>query len=146
MILAHLLVVATAVAAPPTDSLAREVRAVETAFAHTMAARDTTAFLAFLSDEAVFFGRSTVQRGPTAIFAVWRRFFDGADAPFSWRPESVEVLDSGALALSSGPVFDPTGTRIGTFNSVWRRDADGRWRIIFDKGCPPCECPPPGKP
>ena len=22
-------------------------------------------------------------------------------------------------------------------NSVWRRDAKGRWKLVFDKGCPP---------
>jgi ketosteroid isomerase-like protein len=30
------------------------------------------------------------------------------------------------------------GLRVGTFNSVWRLEADGKWRIVFDKGCPPC--------
>ena len=59
-----------------------------------------------------------------------------ADAPFSWRPEVVEVLDSGTLALTSGPVRDPTGKQTGTFNSIWRREPDGRWRVVFDKGCP----------
>ena len=68
------------------------------------------------------------------------RSWKGPSAPFSWVPERVEVLDSGTLALSSGPVYDPQGTRVGTFNSIWRREADGKWRVIFDKGCPPCDC------
>ena len=45
------------------------------------------------------------------------------------------MLDSGTLAISSGPVMDPQGKVVGTFNSIWRRDADGRWRVVFDKGC-----------
>jgi hypothetical protein len=45
------------------------------------------------------------------------------------------VLASGELAWSRGPVYDPTGKQIGTFNSIWRREPDGRWRIVFDKGC-----------
>ena len=48
----------------------------------------------------------------------------------------VEVLDSGTLALSTGPVLDPDGRRVGTFSSVWRREADGAWLVVFDKGCP----------
>jgi ketosteroid isomerase-like protein len=24
----------------------------------------------------------------------------------------------------------------GSFSSVWRREPDGSWQIIFDKGCP----------
>ena len=51
----------------------------------------------------------------------------------------VEVLTSGTLGYTSGPVYDPKGNRIGTFNSVWQRQADGTWKIVFDKGCPPCE-------
>jgi ketosteroid isomerase-like protein len=50
------------------------------------------------------------------------------------------VLDSGGLALSSGPVHDPAGKRIGTFNSVWKREGKGRWRIVLDNGCPACDC------
>jgi hypothetical protein len=53
----------------------------------------------------------------------------------------VEVLDSGTLALSTGAVRDPGGNRVGTFTSVWRREADGKCRIILDNGCPPCRCP-----
>ena len=56
------------------------------------------------------------------------------DAPFSWKPERVEVLDSGKLALSTGPVYDPDGKRIGSITSIWRREAPGTWRIVFDKG------------
>jgi len=70
------------------------------------------------------------------LLAVAAPFFAGPDAPFSWRPELVEVLDSGTLALTSGPVRDPTGRRTGTFNSIWRREPNDQWRVVFDKGCP----------
>jgi hypothetical protein len=50
----------------------------------------------------------------------------------------VEVLDSGTLALSSGPVRDAEGNLIGTFMSVWRHEGPGAWRIVFDKGNPVC--------
>jgi ketosteroid isomerase-like protein len=112
------------------------VRAREQAFAKSMADRNLAAFTSFLSNEAVFVGAGGVTRGPAEISAAWKRFFDGPEAPFSWQPETVEVLASGTLALSSGPVFDPKGERFGTFNSTWRREGDGVWRVIFDKGCP----------
>jgi ketosteroid isomerase-like protein len=48
------------------------------------------------------------------------------------------VLDSGTLGLTSGPVFDTDGKQFGTFQSTWRRTGDGRWEVVFDKGCPYC--------
>ena len=130
---------ATTLAAAPrpqsAPDLQAEVRAAERAFAKTMADRDLDAFTSFLADEAIFFGGATPLRGKAAVAAGWKRFYDAPEAPFSWDPEIVEVLDSGTLALSSGPVKDPQGQVIGIFNSIWRREADGRWRVVFDKGC-----------
>lgn len=135
---------ADAPAAEPTvrlDELRQAVSRTEEAFAKTMADRDFAAFQTFLSPETVFFS-GRVLRGPAAVAAAWKAFYEGPQAPFSWKPEVVEVLDSGTLALSSGPVFDPDGKRVSTFNSVWRLEADGKWRVVFDKGCPPCETAP----
>lgn len=117
------------------EELSRQVRAAEIGFARTMAARDQSAFAAFVAEDAVFFNARVALRGRPAVVQAWARFFEGDKAPFSWEPDTVEVLDSGTLALTSGPVRDPDGKQIGTFNSIWRRDADGRWRVVFDKGC-----------
>jgi ketosteroid isomerase-like protein len=122
--------------AETTEALAAQVRAAEAAFARTMADRDHAAFVGYLADEAVFFSERGVLRGRNAVAAAWQAYSERPLAPFSWQPESVEVLDSGTLAHSSGPVFAPDGRRIATFNSIWRREADGGWRIVFDKGYP----------
>jgi len=126
------------VRAADCEELARQVRAAETAFAKTMADRDWAAFATYIAEEAIFFNRQGVLRGKNAVAEGWKPYFTETRAPFSWEAEQVEVLASGTLALSSGPVIDPVGKRIGTFQSVWRLETDGRWRIVFDKGCPPC--------
>lgn len=118
-----------------------QVWKAETAFAKTMADRDHAEFASFLADEAIFFGSKGVMRGKAEVAEGWKRFFEGPSAPFAWGPEKVEVLASGTLAMSSGPVSDPeSGKRVGTFNSVWRREMDGTWKIVLDNGCPQCEC------
>jgi ketosteroid isomerase-like protein len=123
-----------AMAQPDLPELTRQVFEAERAFAASMAARDFTRFAEHVAEDAIFFGEQGAQRGKAAVLAGWRPFFDGPEAPFSWSPEIVEVLDSGVLALSTRPVFDRAGQRIGTFNSIWRRDPDGRWLVVFDKG------------
>jgi len=116
------------------DSVTAIVEAREIAFAQTMADRDPDAFLTFISTEAIFFSRNGPLRGRNAIAEGWAPFFEGDTAPFSWYPDTVEVLASGGLALSSGPVRDSTGEEIGRFNTIWRKDKDGQWRVVFDKG------------
>lgn len=111
-----------------------EVRVREIAFAKTMADRDLDAFRAFLSPEAIFFNGNVPIRGLDAIVEAWAPFFEGPTAPFSWHPDLTEVLESGDLALSSGPVRDPSGQEVARFNSIWRKDQDGQWRVVFDKG------------
>lgn len=125
------------------DALARQVADTERAFANTMAQRDFEGFVSFLAEETIFFSGDKPLRGKETVAGAWQPYYEQADAPFSWEPDSVQVLDSGTLALSSGPVFDPQGKRVATFNSVWRLEPDGQWRIVFDKGCGACDCATP---
>jgi ketosteroid isomerase-like protein len=118
--------------------LGQEVERTERAFAQTMSERDLRGFVSFLSKDAVFFSGDEVLRGRDAVARAWTAFYDGPNAPFSWEPETVEVLESGDLALSTGPVRDAGGALVGTFTSIWRREAPGVWRIVFDKGTPAC--------
>ena len=137
-----LLISACASPPPPKPdplSLQKQVEDTERAFAHTMADRDFGAFRQFLSADAIFYSNDTPTRGPTAIAAGWKRFFETPEAPFSWAPDHVEVVDSGTLAMSTGPVYDPSGKLIGRFRSIWRQEAPGTWRIVFDKGDNSCE-------
>jgi ketosteroid isomerase-like protein len=128
------------------EQLAQQVRDAENGFAATMAKRDYQAFASFIAQDAIFFGgENRVYRGKQAVVDSWKGFYDKPDAPFSWRSESVEVSESGKLAHSSGPVFSPKRERMGTFNSVWRRESDGSWKVVFDKGCDACNCAKPAQ-
>jgi len=126
-------------AVQPTPQVARaEVFVAERAFARSMAERDLAAFGRHVAEDSVFFsGGRQVLRGKAAVVEGWKGFFEGATAPFSWEPDQVEVLASGQLALSTGPVRNPRGEAIARFNSIWQRRGDGRWLVIFDKGSPP---------
>jgi ketosteroid isomerase-like protein len=131
-----LLAAATAVAQSSLEVRRAEVFAAERAFARSMAERDFAAFGRYVAEDCVFFA-DTPLRGRDAVLAAWKPLFDGALAPFSWEPDQVEVLASGDLALSTGLVKDPTGTVTARFNTIWQRQPDGRWLVVFDKGGPP---------
>jgi ketosteroid isomerase-like protein len=124
------------------ESAAAGVRAAEIGFADSMARRDAAAFAGFVADDAVFVNGGRPLRGKAEVVEFWSRFFAGPTAPFAWAPEIVEVAGDGALGYSEGPVASPKGEVFARFCSTWRRDADGRWRVVFDNGYPVCR--PPG--
>jgi ketosteroid isomerase-like protein len=126
--------VGTMEAAMAETDVSAMVKAREIAFAKTMADRDLEAFATFISEEAIFFNGNEPLRGKAAVKAVWSGYFNSPQAPFSWHPDMVEALESGGLAISSGPVLSPAGEEVGRFNSIWRKEPDGEWRVVFDKG------------
>jgi len=141
-IFAGLMMLCVAASAGAADDLARladEVRATEIAFAKTLADRDVRTFRQMIAPDAIWLADVPL-RGPDAVLTRWQKYFDEPTAPFSWTPELVEVQQGGKLALSTGPVFSPDGKRVGTYTSIWRREASGHWKNIFDRGCPACDC------
>lgn len=125
---------------PDVAGQEQQVRATELAFAQTMARRDHAAFVSFLADDAIFVNGTRPLRGKTAVAEHWKRFYASPQPPFAWEPDLVQVPDSGGLALSSGPVTDPGGKLIARFQSTWRLEESGLWRIVFDSGCAACAC------
>ena len=127
----------TVISAPPSELTAQQqVFLAEKAFAATMRDRDFAAFGSFIDQEAVFFTGSESLRGKSEVLAWWARYFNDLSAPFSWEPDLVEVVKSGNLALSTGPVYGPDNVPIARFNSIWRRVEPGVWTVVFDKGSP----------
>ena len=122
------------------EELIKQVTEAETAFAKTMVDRDHAGFMRFIADDAVFLNGGKPLRGKEAIGEYWRRFYSGAVAPFSWKPDLVEVLGNGRLAQSVGPVSAPNGKTTSRFYSTWRLEPDGTWRVVLDDGYDVCEC------
>jgi len=133
------LITLSTLAAP--ESASEQVWAAERAFARSMAERNLPTFSEFIAEEAIFFSGTNVLRGKARVVEDWAPLFKRPAAPFSWEPDQVEVLASGTLALSTGPVRDAAGNIIARFNSVWRLEGPNTWRIVFDKGSPPSPGP-----
>jgi ketosteroid isomerase-like protein len=135
LITALIFLISTAVADPKSD-----VRCQEIAFSQSVENKNIESFRSFLDDDARFVG-SSVDRGPDEISTAWEVFFSDDGPAIIWRPQFVEVLEEGTLALTRGPYRmtskDPDGNSVeswGTFNSVWRKNSQGQWRVIFDAG------------
>jgi ketosteroid isomerase-like protein len=126
-------------ATAPASDPAAEVRRAETEFAAAFAARDKAKFASFIEDDATFFTGPNTFHGKEEVLKGWGKWLDDPQPPFSWKPENVVVTADGTLGESIGPVFLPNGTRSGRFNSIWRKQKDGSWKVLFDgPGAPVC--------
>jgi ketosteroid isomerase-like protein len=135
-----ILPVLVTLAMPALADLADEVRCREIGFSKSVESRNQELFASYIDPDARFVSGS-VTRGPEAIAAAWAIFFDPDGPTIKWRPKYIEVLENGELALSRGPyrlvTHDDEGSATeswGTFNSVWRLNSDGEWRVVFDAG------------
>jgi len=129
-------------AVPAMADLADDVRCREIGFSKSIEARDIEAFRSFIDDDARFVS-SEARRGPDQIVADWTVFTTDDGPRIKWRPQIVEVLNDGTLALTRGPyrytAKNEQGEAVdywGTFNSVWRLQDDGSWKVVFDAGSP----------
>lgn len=118
----------------------------EQSFARSVAEHDAVAFAAHVAENAAF-GAGTPQpdRGREAIVKRWAGLIEGKQVALRWYPTRVTMAPGvDDVAWSSGPslieVLDPKAKDrylIGAFHSVWHKDADGAWRVLFDDGVQP---------
>ena len=145
--LASLLLSANAAAAAPQLTVSEcAVWQRELSFARSVAEHDAAAFATHVAENAAF-GASTPEpnRGREAIAKRWAGMIAGKRVALRWYPTRVTMAPGvDDVAWSSGPslleVLDPKATDrylIGAFHSVWHKDADGVWRVLFDDGVEP---------
>lgn len=142
-------VVALAGAEVDAEAVA-SLRQAEIDFAAAVADGDLEAFSAFIDEGATFVGGSS-HRGKAAILEAWSVFFSQDPPLLTWAPDTSEVTPDGEIGMSSGPyrtmMASAEGEPVlgeGRFFSVWRRQDDGSWKIIFDRGSDPHPVEPPG--
>jgi ketosteroid isomerase-like protein len=115
--------------------------AADSAFAAmgALAAGPGPAFAAYAAPDAVLLSVADLPRGPVAIAAVFEGF--PAARVLRWAPMRPFGAGSGGLAYTVG--HGVTAPRQGAgpeshsaYLTVWRQEADGRWRYVLDLGTP----------
>jgi ketosteroid isomerase-like protein len=109
--------------------------AAEKAFAAASERQGTReAFLAYLADNAVLFRPHPVSGRK------WMQDHPDQSGLLTWRPAFADISRSGDFGYTTGPYelrrerTDKQPFRTGSFVSVWRRQADGRWKVLIDTG------------
>jgi len=124
MLVAALLALSVASTTP-----AAQIEAAERAFAADGSAMGIRgAFLKHMAVDAIVFAPS-----PTNAKALYEAGSAEGEPKLQWWPLWVVAARSGDFGLSAGP-WAIDGKRGGWFATIWRKDADGVWRWVYDGG------------
>ena len=120
---------------PPGKGARRDLLVTDSAFAERASMFGVaSAVRGFLSDDGVLLGAVQLVVGPRAAgeYLEARR-----SVSMSWIPRDASVSASGDLGFTIGDAVStslgPTGAatqRFTKYLSVWRKDADGHWRLV----------------
>jgi len=132
-------------AAPSLSNAECAVFARELSFAQSVANHDAKAFAEHVGQDAAFdAGGAAPTRGRVAIVQAWAPIVEGKGVRLEWYPTRTTIGGVGDIAWSTGPALiehlAPGAKQhylLGQFRSVWHKDADGVWRVLFDDGVPP---------
>ena len=94
----------------------------------------------FYDEEGVFIAQDgAVISGREGLRAAWVAFFGTPGVDLTWQAQEVRASKSHDLAVSNGSwqiEQGPPGQkarRSGPYVFVWKRQADGRWKVLVDK-------------
>jgi uncharacterized protein (TIGR02246 family) len=127
--------------APPDTRAADEaaIRDLDAQWSKSAAANDVEGTVSYYSDDASLLApNAPISTGKAAIRAVWAALL-GPGASVSWQASKVEVARSSDLAYIVGTytltMKDPQGNPVndrGKFVEVWKKPADGKWKVVAD--------------
>ena len=128
--------------APDLKAAANEIIKSDAAFAQAVADKDRVKFRAFIADTTTFNGGTRNElRGAEAVMEGWEDFFTPDGPSLTWAPVSGEVLGAGDVGYTTGrSVFSQKGPdgklveRLGQYVTIWRKQPDGSWKVVFDTG------------
>ena len=140
-----------------TDTRAADEKAIrdtEAAWSKTAASKDLEGFVSYYSDDAAVLppnGPICTSKGSTR--AALRPMFEAPGFSLSFQATKVEVARGGDIGYSYGTysstMNDPKGKPVedkGKYVTVYRKQADGKWKAIVDTFNSDLPLPPPPAP
>ena len=128
----------------PVDTRAADERAIREAdstWSRTAAAKDLEGTVSYYaSDASMFQANAPIANGLEAIRKAWSQdLFATPGYALSWRTTKVEVSRGGDLGYASGTYEftfnDAKGMPVtyrGKYVEVWKKQADGAWKVVVD--------------
>ena len=118
----------------------RAIRETDMAWSKAGESKDLERLLGFFAEGASELAPNVpMATGREALRKVWSEYFAAPGFSISWQPTKVEVSRGGDLGYSLGSyvltTHDPAGKPVtdrGKYVTIWRKQANGSWRVIAD--------------
>ncbi len=138
-----------------TDEIA--IRQQSMAWSNAAQSHDIDKALSFYAPDAVALpDAAPIAPNKDAIRNVWQSFIGNKNVTLSWKTTAVGVAKSGDIAYEYGAyTMDIVGkdgkpsTQTGKYLLVWKKQADGTWKVAVDtdnSDAPPPAPAPPARP
>jgi ketosteroid isomerase-like protein len=118
------------------------------AFAKAAQARRAAAWAQFMAEEAVAKGEKKPLNGKLEIVAAHERLFADPTTSLTWQPARAEMLVGKDLGYTTGDyelhTETPEGKKLtsrGQYITVWQKQKDGSWKVVYDAGSRSPEAP-----
>lgn len=112
------------------------------AFARDTAAKRLEGWMEYMAEDAILFSDKPVV-GKDAIRAFYQNAFANPDFVLTWQSTHAEMFPSGDTGYTTGryelQAKDEKGSKVvrhGSYLTVWKKQADGSWKVIADGGAP----------
>jgi ketosteroid isomerase-like protein len=121
-----------------------DIRKRDLAWEAAVQAKDFDRVLDFYRDDCVgMFTGLPMSVGKSSIGDIWRRVLSRSELNLHWKPTHIELARSGELAYDFGSMtltyIDTKGAKVdfvGKYIVVWKKGADGQWRVAVDASNP----------
>lgn len=98
------------------------------------------AFMAYAAEDAVLLRNNSLIIGKDSLRESYKnKKLDLGKVSLTWKPDFVDVALSGDLGYTYGKYVYTTMDSIGNanvvegiFHTVWKRQADGKWKFVWD--------------
>lgn len=119
-------------------------------FADATHARGIEGWMSFFADDAIRIKyRGGMAKGYEAVRATDTPLISDTTITLNWQPIDARVFKDGTVGITIGTsqIVNRVGPKKGEvayrgrYTTLWRREPDGRWKVIMDTGYPETPAP-----
>ncbi|HXO05161.1 MAG TPA: SgcJ/EcaC family oxidoreductase [Candidatus Sulfotelmatobacter sp.] len=116
------------------------IRAASTAWSQAAQAKDLDKAVSFYADDAIeFVDKGPLAKGKENIRESWKKLLALPGPGLSFAPTAIAIAKSGDMAYEYG-LYDiittdkngKTNDEKGKYVTVWKKQADGSWKVAID--------------